>query len=1745
MDDYTTQISLSALNSDYNGDITTTHDGLVTIKHEPQDIVDEHYPIQISSETSEFINNEPLMNHQEPTNYTERFKLKECYIRLEKCDKIWETLKVIKNLQTPVTNRNKNPKIAVKNVVQNQSPSPSPMLYQPTLNNGNSALPNFQFAIKSWKRLYTCTYCGKQYVDNRSLKAHLFKLHNVNPETDSPREIPSPIEIPRPLDIPRPKEIPQLLDLPRSSPKLGKRKVDPGKPFECNTCGAKYADARSLGSHSLRLHGILTEFHERWLSQQENPNDYTVEDLLKRHSCNSCGKRYSCTKSLRMHYLREHNFVLPPLRAGRRTLGQGPVSNLIHTGDMQKHMNICTICGKKYTKNWYLRVHCLEVHGIPMVCNRTKKSFTPAMRVIKKEVLDEPVPHKLVSTDMNFPLPQVKKEPQEPGAVPPIKNIAKRHQCAACKREFLTISKLRVHCMALHGIVIPRIRKPYKKSIFTMNKKGASLKIDPRTQAALGHFPEAGMMNAMQPNLNRSVNTSIETKIKPEARMVSTPKQVSLDRYFKSPTNGENIFQKTANTSQQNFAKRDRIPPRDLQDEPKETVKSATQQKAPANLIKCNLCSSNCKDIRKHYIAYHKIRYPETNVMKDLAASSDSTLESDKAEKASEKAPVKGPEKALVKAPEKVPELKKQPPRKRRRKFITMGRKKKRKIDNTPIEHQPLESTIPVIIPDTPTTPIKLQETQFLPKKLSPKLPSPTKTQFKCNICGGFYATPKSLKIHRQRHRTKGETKENIHLIAHNYKNMWKSQRTPESSNEDLDFNIGNDSRTSSNESITQSSSTSDSMDRLMKSTSRKIYSASETTCECGRGFRDPHTMYLHKDKCSSVNKIDRDKITVARSSSDRDSGIGISITIKKKNDSYEIVSRDSGDDDKSKDSSISKDSDQISHSSDSNFSNGVFNDRKFLDLIKGQCSKDHSVLKIEDADDDVDVDIEDDSQTNISDSENVRSVAKKELKSPRVSAEEEDDNFSRTVDPLDVDLYRCAICLELFKEMESLTIHMKLHESMRVIRQECPCGKTFRGAQGFLTHVEEYHPLWLQCGYCDVTFLNSKEYYSHSCEVNKEGKEFEDFQEIVCHYCSSKLRMTNFESHVTAHHFIAEKPFLCYFCKMRFSTKRQRTIHLTTEHAKPNCRICGQTLRFDFVAKHEAYHQGLGYPCHICKKAFASYRLMSSHQFDVHTRDDVKCNICKKSYTKRHIKYHMMSHAKKEKCKLCKRGFHSVPMLLNHIKAVHKNTYPFLKCDICSEKFIVESQLKNHFTQNLCKKNKKIKKLQVELKTAPKGTPEDTKKGTSETNNSTLENQSESAAENATEDTTKGTSETSISTAENKSESAAENATEDTMKGTSETNISTSENKSESAAENSTEDTTEDTTKRTSKTNISSSENKSESAGENTTERKTESAAENTADNTAESTAEITTENAAEDTTEEKTESAVENTTEENTTEGKTESAAEKTTEEETESASEDTTEEKTESATEDTTEEKTESAAESPTAVKEATEEDSLNITIKMETPANDENHSEMDESVEMDEPLALDPSSDMDGLLESAESTMHDIAEQNDSLEQEIIPPVDDDLPKEEKTPEEETEKATETIRTLNETEMETTTTTTEPTSENKSLDENSRPEKSREQLTVAKTLTEPTKDCDSEKEENEPSGIAETLESVANDSNEAINITDSFTLDDAETSLIDITTVNCNSTAKEIVTSMEIDCQEKSISESIENEMQVDT
>lgn len=101
------------------------------------------------------------------------YKIRDPIILLERCDKIWETLKVIKNVQD-------KSKIDTLNTLPLEINSKSLYIqYQSPLENSNVELPNFKFSVKYKKRLFHCLTCGKQYTQNRRLISHSEKVHGI------------------------------------------------------------------------------------------------------------------------------------------------------------------------------------------------------------------------------------------------------------------------------------------------------------------------------------------------------------------------------------------------------------------------------------------------------------------------------------------------------------------------------------------------------------------------------------------------------------------------------------------------------------------------------------------------------------------------------------------------------------------------------------------------------------------------------------------------------------------------------------------------------------------------------------------------------------------------------------------------------------------------------------------------------------------------------------------------------------------------------------------------------------------------------------------------------------------------------------------------------------------------------------------------------------------------------------------------------------------------------------------------------------------------------------------------------------------------------------------------------------------------------------------------------------------------------------------------------------------------------
>ena len=95
---------------------------------------------------------------------------------------------------------------------------------------------------------------------------------------------------------------------------------------------------------------------------------------------------------------------------------------------------------------------------------------------------------------------------------------------------------------------------------------------------------------------------------------------------------------------------------------------------------------------------------------------------------------------------------------------------------------------------------------------------------------------------------------------------------------------------------------------------------------------------------------------------------------------------------------------------------------------------------------------------------------------------------------------------------------------------------------------------------------------------------------------------------------------YKCFKCELNFENSHLRESHFSKEHGFSNCSICGKLLHIDYLSKHEAYHDGLGFPCHLCKKTFTQKLLLKKHTQGTHE------HVCSKSTMLRYLKKHKMS---------------------------------------------------------------------------------------------------------------------------------------------------------------------------------------------------------------------------------------------------------------------------------------------------------------------------------------------------------------------------------------------------------------------------------------------------------------------------------------------------------------------------------------
>ncbi|XP_076655738.1 uncharacterized protein LOC143360608 [Halictus rubicundus] len=450
---------------------------------------------------------------------------------------------------------------------------------------------------------------------------------------------------------------------------------------------------------------------------------------------------------------------------------------------------------------------------------------------------------------------------------------------------------------------------------------------------------------------------------------------------------------------------------------------------------------------------------------------------------------------------------------------------------------------------------------------------------YQCEICSGLYR-PHHIKRHLVGHRNRGETKENFHLINYNY-----SDPSDISGFEDRDK--------SNSTSLFKNNKKGKRIPRKRNEFYRINDSKGNTTCSCGRSFRNPYTLYVHKRSCKFQNDEMEEYAIGSAKETVENSLAKINIKIKKRNDSYEIVGREREKPEELEDAA--KDTDPLTDPCDQD----VENDKQENNEITGSSkySDEHKFLKIAkiDEDSDIDVDIEENSQSGstISNSNQKNNNRDNLLTNELINQSEEKES-----EPITRRSRYSRITSNVKGSPKSLL------ESHIIEKQNiCVCGTLFDTRKALDVHTLKHQAhSRLICGYCDTTFPDIDMWKSHQCD-HKKAKLFIDIPlEIDCHLCTTTFSSyTAFDEHVRTQHYNPIIPYLCFQCDKRFCNTTVRKNHINSEHDKYVCPICDVTYTDKMKTRHEGYHYGLGYPCHLCKKTYSAKSYFNKHMQKTH----------------------------------------------------------------------------------------------------------------------------------------------------------------------------------------------------------------------------------------------------------------------------------------------------------------------------------------------------------------------------------------------------------------------------------------------------------------------------------------------------------------------------------------------------------------
>ncbi|KAG8036749.1 hypothetical protein G9C98_004071 [Cotesia typhae] len=800
----------------------------------------------------------------------------------------------------------------------------------------------------------TCCYCDRIYSDKYNLKKHVVAIHGGAPELIRSYKRKQPQQ--SLADEPEP-AVEEAVE-EHQEPPLKKRRLERSRilnVYRCETCGKHFYSLKNKRVHNRKVHGIYVR----------SPAGKNINKQIGNNHNNNSKK------------INEGNKVQTKLSLSSSLLTyESPTKN--NTPENQNSENgilrICPICNVKTTKLNSFKTHCKN-HGITIKfdniypreqdkteldCKVCGETFMTSNHVVEhywnihrrclrykcyicgalSHESENLVKHLLKTHKVYFLLRK------------PIYNF----QCHVCMKNFSSKSVYRMHVTQGHGLDLKTKEvEEVLKSTGRIDDDASPLLPPPPPP------PPSSSSSLLSPKSASAKKRAIKRGLKRPTPM-ERPVKIEKPR---PPSTRNGLREKSKFNYNENISLLDTAVSLsnslldDLPIAQKRTRKSSTlshdksnnlisddvpTESKPKEPTYCILCFKHgFKNLRKHFLEYHKVRDPEPLIEQSLKMMPTSPEPVVKAEKTTKKE-VKI-EKKEVASPVKKAAI-------RRR-----SNPEARKI-NAQVKQQ--------------VSPIK-----------EPCIPGPLRTfaavrdedgslRFICKYCPLELKNYEKMRRDEYNHRREFSKLGGVEIRPSNPKYL----------NMDPDLILKQKNRKANAASLPKSNLLMDDQESLLRRSSFPLEKFKESNnyltqesikqCQepiehrcsnCSRLFRNGDILASHKISCKV--RVDQQQITNetsdTRESSDRDSGIGISITIKKKNDSYEIVSRDNSDDSKSQDSEIRPNDLLLTDTPSDVLLNGIIPNQKNSEEVSTtisnnnvlELSETHEEIKIQKIDDD------------------------------------------------------------------------------------------------------------------------------------------------------------------------------------------------------------------------------------------------------------------------------------------------------------------------------------------------------------------------------------------------------------------------------------------------------------------------------------------------------------------------------------------------------------------------------------------------------------------------------------------------------------------------------------------------------------------------------------------------------------------------------------------------------------------------